>query len=474
MKISEDIPQNNFEKEIIQNNNSSDKNFVNQIDDIINKYKTQLQQLKTNTNPINQEKNIEILPQLTTISKNSGAPLLITSSPDSRKVNPNINQIPLELTKELENDNLKLQSALTAEKLNVVKLTSKLESYELELNKAKEEIIELQNQLANKENEFINHMNNITNNINYDIDKMKNEIISNKNIIQKFFELFNKNVELFNKSKIFYCDRNTKIIYLENDFEGNNQKLSAFVINSLDILINKLLKDNKELYEQLIDVKKILDEQNNIQRELDGMKGLREENLILKEQLQTLVQENNICKKENQKFKNEIKDYINKLNNNKINENNIQIPLNKMVNYKKNRVNSHHEQNHIYNKNNYNNYNNSSINKNRRELKNIKDYYNSTRNIKSNITINNDINNKSNINIRKNITINTNKSYCNTSEDRKINNNDYSIDINFNKTYDNCDSENRQATITGFEEPLEHLKNKIFLLEKQLKNNSNQ
>jgi hypothetical protein len=257
MKISEDIPKPNTEKEIIQNENSPNKNFVNQIDDIINKYKTQLQQLKINTSQNNQEKKDEILPKLTTtFSKNLDSPLLSPSSPEINKENLNINRIPLELTKELENDNLKLQSALTAEKLNVVKLTSKIESYELELRKAKEEIIELQNQLANKENEFINQMNNITSNINYDIDKMKNEIVSNKSIIQKFFELFNKNVELFNKSKIFYCDRNTKIIYLENDFEGNNQKLSTFVINSLDILINKLLQDNKELYEQLIDVKK--------------------------------------------------------------------------------------------------------------------------------------------------------------------------------------------------------------------------
>ena len=472
MKISEDIPQPNTEKEIIQNGNSPNKNFVNQIDDIINKYKTQLQQLKINTSQNIQEKKDEILPKLsTTISKNLDSPLLTPSSPETKKENYNINRIPLELTKELENDNLKLQSALTAEKLNVVKLTSKIESYELELRKAKEEIIELQNQLANKENEFINQMNNITSNINYDIDKMKNEIVSNKSIIQKFFELFNKNVELFNKSKIFYCDRNTKLIYLENDFEGNNQKLSAFVINSLDILINKLLKDNKELYEQLIEVKKILDEQNNIQRELDGMKGLREENLILKEQLQTLVQENDICKKENIKLKNEIDSYINKINSNKIYENNVQSSLNRIVNYKKSRVNSSHEQNHNYNKNNYNN---NLNNKNRRELKNIRDYYNSTRNIKSNITISNDINNKINNNIRKNININPNKSYCNTSEDRKINNNDYSIDNNFNKTYDNCESENKQATITGFEAPLEHLKNKIFLLEKQLKNNSDQ
>ena len=471
MKISEDIPQNNNEKEIIQNENSPNKNFVNQIDDIINKYKTQLQQLKINTSQNIQEKKDEILPKLTTaISDNLDSPILAPSSPENKKENYSINRIPLELTKELENDNLKLQSALTAEKLNVVKLTSKIESYEFELRKAKEEIIELQNQLANKENEFINQMNNITSNINYDIDKMKNEIVSNKRIIQKFFELFNKNVELFNKSKIFYCDRNTKLIYLENDFEGNNQKLSAFVINSLDILINKLLQDNKELYEQLIDVKKILDEQNNIQRELDAIKSLREENLILKEQLQTLVQENDICKKENIKLKNEIEIYINKINSNKIHENNIQSPLNKIESYKKNRVNSHHEQNQNYNKNNYNN---NMNNKNRRELKNIRDYYNSTRNIKSNIIISNDINNKINNNMRKNININPNKSFCNTSEDRKINNNEYSIDNNFNKTYDNCESENKQATITGFEAPLEHLKNKIFLLEKQLKNNSN-
>ena len=243
--IEENIQQKS-EEENIPEENSSKPNFVNQIDDIINKYKSQLQQLKTNS--FQNNKNKDQIPQtpITTNSQKRIIPLVLTTPPpeikkkDIQEINPP--QFSSELSKEMQNDNIKLQSALTAEKLNVVKLTSQIENYEIELNKAKEEILDLQNQLTNKENEFMAQMNNMTNNINNDINKLKEQDDLNRSIIQKFFELFNKNIDLFNKSKILSCDKNTRINYLENDIEGNNQKLSIFVVNSLDILINKLLQ----------------------------------------------------------------------------------------------------------------------------------------------------------------------------------------------------------------------------------------
>jgi len=61
--------------------------------------------------------------------------------------------------------------------------------------------------------------------------------------------------------------------------------MAIFVVNNFDILIKKLLQDNKELYEQLIEVRKVMDQQNIIQRELEGMKGIKEENLILKNKI---------------------------------------------------------------------------------------------------------------------------------------------------------------------------------------------
>ena len=164
--IEENIQQKS-EEENIPEENSSKPNFVNQIDDIINKYKSQLQQLKTNS--FQNNKNKDQIPQtpITTNSQKRIIPLVLTTPPpeikkkDIQEIN---SQFSSELSKEMQNDNIKLQSALTAEKLNVVKLTSQIENYEIELNKAKEEILDLQNQLTNKENEFMAQMNNMTNN----------------------------------------------------------------------------------------------------------------------------------------------------------------------------------------------------------------------------------------------------------------------------------------------------------------------
>ena len=364
----------------ILNPNYSKPNFVNQIDDIINKYKSQLEQLKNNgINQKNQEQSIETLPIVTTATLQSKTLSSLMDAQETKKENvQNIStKFSSELKKELQNDNIKLQSALTSEKLNSVKLNSQIENYELELSKSKQEIAELQNQLINQGEEFMSQINNINN----DIQKIKDENNININIIQRFFELFNKNIDLFNKSKIISCDKNTRINYLENDYEGNNQKLSVFVVNNLDILINKLLQDNKELYEQLIESKKIFDEQNNLQREMDGVREIKEENLILKEQLKNLMKENEIFQKENLKMKNnliELNNYINNnlnvSNNNQINDVHNNYRNNYFNNYKRQRINSHI------------NYNNNIAND-----KNIKENYNSSTNIKNNIANKNNI-----------------------------------------------------------------------------------
>ena len=494
----EENNQENQDQVINSDNNYSKQNFVNQIDDIINKYKTQLEHLKTNTNQKIKEYHLDERPMITssnlkskTFSPNIGLQNLINEN--IQKNEPD--QFSPDLTQEIQNDNIKLQSALTAEKLNVVKLNSQIEKYEIELNKSKQQIIELQNQLTIKENDFINQLNNITN----DINKIKNENNINMNIIENFFALFNKNIDLFNKSKIISCDKNTQILYLKNDYEGNNEKLSIFVVKSLDILINKLLLDNKELYEQLIETKKILDEQNNIQKEIDRMKDIKEENIILKEQLQNLLKENEIFKNENLKLQKnliELRNYLNNMNNLNSNNNNHnhneQINIfhgnnrnNYFNNYKRQRINSYNEHNH--NKNNYN-----VINHNEKTLKNIKDSYNSTRNIKSNLGFkspmnnNNNNNNNSSINnnnysLNNNYTNNNNnyneQSYCKTDENRKININELNNENNnnFNKTYDfSNENEKEKIVSTGFERPIEQLKKKIMLLEQQIKNSPQQ
>lgn len=454
-------------QEQFQQENNSKPNFVNQIDDIINKYKSQLDQLKTNSKHNNEDEHtIQTIPIINTATLQSKTLSTLIESPelqneiDNVKMTESAQFSSSDLSKEIQNDNIKLQSALTAEKLKVIQLNSKIENYEKELDKSKQEIIELQNQLENKDNEFNEQLNNINN----DINSIKEENILNINIIQRFFELFNKNIDLFNKSKIIACDRNTRISYLENDYEGNNQKMSIFVVNNLDILINKLLQDNKELFEQLIEAKKILDEQNNIQREISVINDIKEENLILKKQLQNLINENERFKNDNLRLKNNIIDLNNYINNNKnrnINNNNYNLNKEYMnknihdnsrhINYnKRQRINSYQENHYI-------------TNNNERNLSKSKDSYNSSRNIKSNFMVkNNNSNNRVNNN-DYNDNYNNNL-YCKTDENRRINNNENQLNINNDNNNDN-----QRIVETGFEKPIEQLKKKIMLLEQQIK-----
>ena len=97
--------------EYILNPNYSKPNFVNQIDDIINKYKTQLEQLKNNgSNQNNQEQSIETLPIVTTATFQSKT---LSSLIDAKEINnENVQNISTkfssELKKEMEIDNIKL------------------------------------------------------------------------------------------------------------------------------------------------------------------------------------------------------------------------------------------------------------------------------------------------------------------------------------------------------------------------------
>ena len=472
----EENKENKQEKDLASDYNNSKPNFVNQIDDIINKYKTQLEQLKTNSNLTNQEHSIETLPVISSATLQSKTIFSLIEPPELKyeKIKNNVKSpYSSDLLKEIQNDNIKLQSSLTAEKINTFKLNSQIENYEIELNKSKKEILDLQNQISKRENEFMTEINNIYN----DINKIKEENIINIHIIQNFFELFNKNIDLFNKSKIISLDQNSRLNYIENDYEGKNQELSIFVINSLNILINKLLHDNKELYEQLIETKKIFDEQNIIQREIEGIKDIKKENLILKTQLENLIQENRNLKNDNIKLKNnliEINNYINNMNKFRFNPiNNIASNTinNNINNYKRQRINSYQEYN---NKNNFNENVNNDIN-----LNNFKDYNNNrNKNIKNkamNKNNENSINNNDNSKKYNSFNNNINIIYktdenIKTSNCDLINNNS----INKDNIYTSNNNENSKNIETGFERPIEQLKKKIMLLEKQIKNSPEQ
>ena len=490
--LEDNFQKNNYQ-DIFQEKKINKPNFVNQIDNIIKKYKYQLDKLKANTNQNNQDDKNDTLPIITPNTIQSKTLLSVMENPEIKE-KENISNIESnQFSKEVQNDNIKLQSALTAEKLNILKLNSQIENYEIELNKSKQIITELHSQLVNKENEFLNKLNSIYN----DINKIKDDNNLNINIIQRFFDLFNKNIDLFNKSKIISFDQNTKINYIDNDSEGKNEQISIFVVNSLDTLINKLLKDNREIYEQLIETKKIIDEQNNnIQNEIDGLKKIKEENIVLKNQLQKLVKDNDVLKYENLKLKNNLIDLNNYINNNmnifndKINNiNNINnISSNNNI-YNGNDNDNNYKKQIIYSYNDNNNNINNYTNKNNKNL--INNYYNSPINIKNNYIDKNSMtdNRTRNDNYRNNMNNNYYFNYSKTDErkrkksrlyDENIIDNNYEYNIvnnlnNVNNNYDyNKINENQSITETGFERPIDKLKKKIMLLEQQIKDSPEQ
>ena len=115
------------------------------------------------------------------------------------------------------------------------------------------------------------------------------------------------------------------------------------------------MQDNKELYTQMIEIKKIMDEQNNIQRELEMMKGIKEENTMLKIKIQKLNNENNALKNSNLKLKRNLIELNNYLGN-KLDDSNY---INSFKQIKRNISNN--DMNYL---NNYRNQGNNSYSQN--------------------------------------------------------------------------------------------------------------
>ena len=436
-------PKYDFDK------NSSKQDIAYQIDDIINKYKTQLAELKQNSTKRN----------------NSYIYEPVQSKTIKNDISPN-------LSKEIQNDNIKLQSLLTEEKLKTSRLKAQVENYENELNKVKQEMNELNRILNNKEKEYNQTINDMEGKIN-NVMNDQNSLL-NKNIIQNFFELYNKYIDIFYKSKIISLNNAQKINYLQNDSEGQNHQMAIFVVNNFDILIKKLLQDNKELYEQLIEVRKVMDQQNIIQRELEGMKGIKEENLILKNKIQKLSNENNKLKNDNLKLKNNLIELNNYMENRFDNYNLNNQMKRKISNYSNNNIFNHKNigihssHNNIYNNFdfNYKKVNNAQNFTNRRDYNKSSDIKNMRVNMNRKKLNMDKIN--SNYSNRPNKIYNE-KSYNKTDENRNRNNiinnfdqNALTLDTNIN---------NINSNINGFERPIEKLKKKIMILEQQIKNN---
>ena len=285
--------------------NINDKNttyaLMKEMDEIINKSRDQISQVQSRINtPRSITQNIHL-----NYEDNTNISEKITNS--EIKNESRISNIPI-LNLNLENENLKLQSALTLERINSQELTMKLKHAEKEIEKLKQQLKENQILNFNTISEYKNKRNKIekkylSKNKSTDINnnyenksitelytetneklKKENEIMqkelkSVKTIIKTFFDFYNKNLNLCNELKIIKSDYNP-VIYDECDITGtNNFSKVHLVFETIDKLMRKLILNSQEF-------------DNKIKlRDIDKteIENLKHENKLLKSQLQKFI-----------------------------------------------------------------------------------------------------------------------------------------------------------------------------------------
>ena len=247
------------------------------------------------------------------------------------------NNLNNDLSQEIQNDNMKLGSALTMEKSKVVQLLNLLKMKEGEINNLKQQIDnfeikineienkyqniihsieskqyeklnDIYNNLSNEKNQFEIDYDNIKRNNELKFEQINDELRNYQKVLKLFFDLFNKNIDLFNKTEIL-PDKN--IFIKESDFTEENAYLAVDVI---DKLINKLVQDNKDLFNELI---RLNEEMKNMNNSNDDF--IKQENYSLRQLVNNLTKENNILK--SNKNMNNINS-IPKSNNYRISKNN--------------------------------------------------------------------------------------------------------------------------------------------------------
>lgn len=320
--------------EIIFQSRQNQKNpnypdIIQQVDKIISKYKTQLEQLKPRKNLYSLINTNNSFMQEDNINSNTYIKY------NNEKKNKSV------LTQEMENDNIKLGSALTLEKSKVVQLLNLLKIKENEINNLKQqidgfeyklsdlekkyqEIIEsMRQEQQNKINELYKKMSNEINkaNINLDDNKKNNEILlekynkelnKNNKIIKIFFDFFNKNIEVYQKTEILKGEQN--FIIKSKDYSEDKAVLA---IETWDKLINKLFQDNKDLYNELVRLKSEMGNYDIIMNQ--NTNYIQQENESLKQIIDKLTFENNVLKNENKSRQNQ----INNSNNNNVDHHHI-------------------------------------------------------------------------------------------------------------------------------------------------------
>ena len=309
--------------------NSNYPDIIQQVDKIISKYKTQLEQLKPRKNLYSLTNKNNSFMQEDNINSNTYIKY------NNEKKNKSV------LTQEMENDNIKLGSALTLEKSKVVQLLNLLKIKENEINNLKQqidgfeyklsdlekkyqEIIEsMRQEQQNKINELYKKMSNEINkaNINLDDNKKNNEILlekynkelnKNNKIIKIFFDFFNKNIEVYKKTEILKGEQN--FIIKSKDYSEDKVVLA---IETWDKLINKLFQDNKDLYNELVRLKSEMGNYNILMNQ--NTNYIQQENESLKQIIDKLTFENNVLKNENKSRQNQ----INNSNNNNVDHHHI-------------------------------------------------------------------------------------------------------------------------------------------------------
>ena len=179
----------------------------------------------------------------------------------------------------LQNENIKLRSELTISKSKLIKLNGLLKDKERENEDLKRKIYDMKkilekygNQQKNKSNDkieyYMNQMNTIYENANIEknnlketyesmqkkkdleLEQINKQFTDIKNILNLFFEFFNKNLELFIITKII-DNENFENINFNKDNMETNYKNSILIIELFNNLINKLVNDNKFLFDEL-------------------------------------------------------------------------------------------------------------------------------------------------------------------------------------------------------------------------------
>ena len=286
-----------------KNNKYFNEEFSNEIDNIINDYKNQFEILKNKSNLI------------LNYSKRN-----LSNLEEDYKINENYSPTQ-NFNVELKNDNLKLQKENTNLKFKYNQLIESLKEKENLLNLLSEKNNDLENQILEYKNQLIENekvdeeLNNKSLKIPFPKKKkIKEEKDIERKIINYFFDFFNSNINLFKNSQILISE--TKIKFDEENKE-KNEKNSLYIISILNSFLNKIMKDNQEMFNELMKYKDIIDIQHSNIKNVtqDSLEDIKQENIMLKKQLSTFINENqdeiNIefedkCNKEIKKNKSEI------------------------------------------------------------------------------------------------------------------------------------------------------------------------